>query len=62
MFNTLSFLILQTSFEFETSSLIRKKIISSNAIKWRKFKATSTSFYIYGKYKGKSPCDKYGID
>ena len=36
--------------------------MSSIAIKWRQFKATLTSLYIYGKYKDKSACQKYGID
>jgi len=36
--------------------------MSSVAIKWRQFKATLTSLYVYGKYQGKSPCQKYGID
>jgi len=36
--------------------------MSSIAIKWRQFKTSLTSFYIYGKYKGKSPCEKYDID
>jgi len=36
--------------------------MSSIAIKWRQFKATLTSLYVYGKYQGKSPCQKYGID
>jgi len=34
----------------------------SIAVKWRNFKTNLTSFYIFGKYKGKSPCEKYGID
>jgi len=36
--------------------------MSSIAIKWRQFKATLTILYVYGKYKGKFPCQKYGID
>ena len=43
--------IFQTSFEFESSSLIR-----------RSFKVVLTTTYVYGKHKGQSPCEKYGID
>jgi len=31
-------------------------------IKWRQFKATLTSIYIYGKYKGKPPCENIEFD
>jgi len=53
---------LQTNFEFETSLLIRKKIMSSIAIKWRNFKTNLTNWYVYGCLKEKSPCEKYNID
>jgi len=36
--------------------------MSSIGAKWRQFKVTLTTTYIYGKHKGKSPCEKYGID
>ena len=36
--------------------------MSSVASKWRQFKTNLTSFYVFGKYKDKSPCEMYGID
>jgi len=36
--------------------------MSSIALKWINFKTRLTSIYVFGKYKGKSPCEKYGID
>jgi len=36
--------------------------MSSIEAKWRQFKATLTTTYICGKHKGKSHCEKYGID
>jgi len=36
--------------------------MSFSGAKWRSFKASLTTTYIYGKHKEKSPCEKYGID
>jgi len=36
--------------------------MSNIAIKWRGFKTNLTSWYVFGKYKGKSPCEKYSLD
>jgi len=36
--------------------------MSSIGAKWRSFKAVLTTIYVYGKRKGQSPCEKYGID
>jgi len=36
--------------------------MSSVASKWRQFKTNLISFYVFGKYKDKRPCEMYGID
>jgi len=36
--------------------------MSSIAIKWRNFKINLTNWYVYGRLKEKSPCEKYNID
>jgi len=36
--------------------------MSSVATKWRAIKTMLSSFYVFGKYKEKSPCEMYGID
>jgi len=38
---------------------LRSKIISNNGIKFRQFKSTLMTKYVFGKYKGQNPCLKY---
>ena len=40
---------------------MRKKILSSIAIRWRDFKTFLTREYVFGKFQDESPCLKYQI-
>ncbi|KAL5168114.1 hypothetical protein HKD37_11G030342 [Glycine soja] len=47
------------NYDVPNSKFLKKKLISYAGQRWRGFKTQLSSFYIYGKYKDKSPCDKY---
>ncbi|KAL2335557.1 hypothetical protein Fmac_016770 [Flemingia macrophylla] len=49
-------------FDIANTPIIRNKILSSVAVKFRQHKSYLTREWIYGKYKGKCPCEKYNID
>nr|KYP31508.1 hypothetical protein KK1_048138 [Cajanus cajan] len=44
------------------TNILKSKMFSSVATKFRQHKSYLTREWVHGKYKGKSPCDEYNID
>ncbi|KAL2327949.1 hypothetical protein Fmac_021376 [Flemingia macrophylla] len=52
---------MKQNFDIPNTEVMRKKILSILATRWRDFKTYLTREYVHGKKKDEDPCHKYGI-
>ena len=55
------FFFLQQNFDIPNTEVMRRKILSIMATRWRDFKTYLTREYVNGSKKDEDPCFKYGI-